>query len=349
MENPDSKPPRRVRYKGTHPKTFKEKYKEMQPERYAADIEKVLQKGYTPAGMHRSICVNEIMDFLNVQPGQVGMDATLGYGGHSLEILKALNHQGKLYATDVDPLELPRTKERLEKQGFGEADVVIKKMNFAGIDLIVEEAGLLNFVLADLGVSSMQIDNPDRGFSLKVDGPLDLRLNPQNGKSASRLLENISQQRLEEILIENSDEPYADVIAEAIIKTIKSGGKIQTTTQLKDCIKEALDFFPASESKDMIKKSCQRTFQALRIEVNDEFGVLNAFLQKLPDALAVGGKVVILSFHSGEDRRVKKAFQAFYRQGIYSEISSEPIRPSAEEVASNPRARSAKLRWAVKA
>jgi 16S rRNA (cytosine1402-N4)-methyltransferase len=349
MENPDSKPPRRVRYKGTHPKTFKEKYKELQPERYAADIEKVLQKGYTPAGMHRSICVNEIMDFLNVQPGQVGMDATLGYGGHSLEILKALNHQGKLYATDVDPLELPRTKERLEKQDFGEADVVIKKMNFAGIDLIVEEAGLLNFVLADLGVSSMQIDNPDRGFSLKVDGPLDLRLNPYNGKSAARLLENISQQKLEELLIENSDEPYADVIAEAIIKTIKSGGKIQTTTQLKDCIKEALDFFPASESKDMIKKSCQRTFQALRIEVNDEFGVLNAFLQKLPDALAVGGKVVILSFHSGEDRRVKKAFQAFYRQGVYSEISPEPIRPSPEEVASNPRARSAKLRWAIKA
>ena len=349
MENPDSKPPRRVRYKGTHPKTFKEKYKEMQPERYAADIEKVLQKGYTPAGMHRSICVNEIMDFLNVQPGQVGMDDTLGYGGHSLEILKALNHQGKLYATDVDPLELPRTKERLEKQGFGEADVVIKKMNFAGIDLIVEEAGLLNFILADLGVSSMQIDNPERGFSLKVDGPLDLRLNPHNGKSAARLLENISQQKLEELLIENSDEPYADVIAEAIIKTIKSGGKIQTTTQLKDCIKEALDFFPASESKDMIKKSCQRTFQALRIEVNDEFGVLNAFLQKLPDALAVGGKVVILSFHSGEDRRVKKAFQAFYRQGVYSEISPEPIRPSPEEVASNPRARSAKLRWAIKA
>jgi len=349
MENPDSKPPRRVRYKGTHPKTFKEKYKELQPERYAADIEKVLQKGYTPAGMHRSICVNEIMDFLNVQPGQVGMDATLGYGGHSLEILKALNHQGKLYATDVDPLELPRTKERLEKQDFGEADVVIKKMNFAGIDLIVEEAGLLNFVLADLGVSSMQIDNPDRGFSLKVDGPLDLRLNPYNGKSAARLLENISQQKLEELLIENSDEPYADVIAEAIIKTIKSGGKIQTTTQLKDCIKEALDFFPASESKDMIKKSCQRTFQALRIEVNDEFGVLNAFLQKLPDALAVGGRVAILSFHSGEDRRVKKAFQAFYRQGVYSEISPEPIRPSPEEVASNPRARSAKLRWAIKA
>jgi 16S rRNA (cytosine1402-N4)-methyltransferase len=349
MENPDSKPPRRVRYKGTHPKTFKEKYKELQPELYAEDIEKVLQKGYTPAGMHRSICVNEIMDFLKLQPGQVGLDATLGYGGHSLEILKVLNHQGKLYATDVDPLELPRTRERIEKQGFGEADMVIKKMNFAGIDLIVEEAGLLNFVLADLGVSSMQIDNPDRGFSLKVDGPLDLRLNPQNGKSAARLLENISQQRLEEILIENSDEPYADVIAEAMIKTIKSGNKIQTTTQLKDCIKEALDFFPPSESKDMIKKSCQRTFQALRIEVNDEFGVLNTFLQKLPDALLTGGKVAILSFHSGEDRRVKKAFQAFYRQGIYSEISSEPIRPSAEEVASNTRARSAKLRWAIKA
>jgi len=168
MENQDSKPPRRVRYKGTHPKSFKEKYKEHQPELYADDVEKVMQKGNTPAGMHRSICVNEILDFFNLKPGQKGLDATLGYGGHSLELLKRITPGGHLYATDVDPFELPKTKERLLNLGYGEEVVSIRKMNFSGIDQIALESGPLDFVLADLGVSSMQIDNPDRGFSLKV-------------------------------------------------------------------------------------------------------------------------------------------------------------------------------------
>ena len=110
MENQTPKHERRIRYKGTHPKSFKEKYKELQPEAYAQDVAKILEQGKTPAGMHRSICVNEIMDILKVEPGQVGMDATLGYGGHSLEILKRLQPRGRLYATDVDPFELPRTK-----------------------------------------------------------------------------------------------------------------------------------------------------------------------------------------------------------------------------------------------
>ncbi|MCX6186447.1 MAG: 16S rRNA (cytosine(1402)-N(4))-methyltransferase, partial [Bacteroidetes bacterium] len=242
MDNHESKPPRRARYKGTHPKAFKEKYKELQPEKYAEDIEKVLQKGYTPAGMHRSICVNEIMEFLQIMPNQIGLDATLGYGGHSLEILKRLLPGGKLYATDVDPFELPKTQKRLADLGYDDDVLIIKKMNFSNIDLIVEESGLLNFVLADLGVSSMQIDNPERGFSLKVEGPLDLRLNPKSGKSAATLLKNISQAELEEILIANSDEPYAEIISEAIISAIKGGLTIETSSQLKEVIKTALDF-----------------------------------------------------------------------------------------------------------
>jgi len=349
MDNGESKPTRRIRYKGTHPKSFKEKYKEHQPERYADDVEKIIQKGYTPAGMHRSICVNEIMSFLNIVPGQVGLDATLGYGGHSLEILKRLIPGGHLFAIDVDPFELPRTTDRLQALGYGPDVLTIRKMNFSQIDQIAAEAGPLNFVLADLGVSSMQIDNPDRGFSLKVDGPLDLRLNPKSGKSAALLLKTLSQPKLEELLIENADETYADIIAEAITSGIKKGTVIETTTQLKDIIKEALEFLPQKERIETIKKSCQRCFQALRIEVNDEFGVLDKLLAKLPDALAPGGRVAILSFHSGEDRRVKKAFQLFYREGIYSDIAMEPIRPTAQEINSNPRARSAKLRWAIKA
>lgn len=343
------KPKRRVRYKGTHPKAYKEKYKELQPEQYAADVEKVKQQGRTPAGMHRSICVNEILEFLQIKPGQTGLDATLGYGGHSAEMIKCLLPGGKLYAIDVDPFELPRTRERLAAMGYGEDVVTIQKMNFSGIDRIAAEAGPFNFVLADLGVSSMQIDNPDRGFSFKVEGPLDLRLNPKSGQSAAAFLKTVSRDELEELFVVNSDEPYAEPIALAISFRIKKGIAIETTTQLKNIISESLQFLPENMRAEEIKKACQRCFQALRIAVNDEFGVLDMFLEKLPGVLAPGGRVAILSFHSGEDRRVKKSFQAFNREGIYSAVAPDPIRPSAEECHTNPRARSAKLRWAIKA
>lgn len=349
MDEQEPKKPRRVRYKGTHPKSFKEKYKELQPEQYAEDIEKVLQQGRTPAGMHRSICVNEIMAFLQIKPGQVGLDATLGYGGHSLEILKHLVPNGRLFATDVDPFELPRTKERLTALGYGEDVLAIRKMNFSCIDQIAAESGPLSFVLADLGVSSMQIDNPERGFSFKIEGPLDLRLNPKSGKSAAALLKIISQQELEELLVENADEPHYQLIAKAITSSLAKGITITTTTDLQKIIQEALEILPLNTRKEETKKSCQRCFQALRIAVNDEFGALEKFLEKLPYALASGGRVAILSFHSGEDRRVKKSFQSLFREGIYSEVAPDPIRPSAAESNANPRARSAKLRWAIKA
>ena len=347
MENQEHK--RRVRYSGTHPKAFQEKYKELQPEKYAEDVAKVIQSGKTPAGMHRSICVKEILDFLQIAPGQIGLDATLGYGGHTLEMLKCLDFKGHLFATDVDSLELPRTRERLENLGYSSEILTIRQMNFSEIDKIAAEAGPLNFVLADLGVSSMQIDNPERGFSFKKEGPLDLRLDPNKGESASERLKTISQDELEGMLIENSDEPHAAEIARAIISVTKKGIDISTTTQLKQIIANALGFIPEKDRKDEIKKSCQRCFQALRIDVNNEFEVLYEFLEKLPAVLATGGRVAILSFHSGEDRLVKKSFKRFFSEGVYSEIASEPIRPSAEECNSNSRARSAKLRWAIKA
>lgn len=349
MEDLTPKPARRVRYSGTHPKSFKDKYKELQPEQYAEDIAKVMQQGRTPAGMHRSICVNEIMAFLQIAPGQIGMDATLGYGGHSLEMLKCLAPGGRLYAVDVDPYELPRTRDRLAALGYGPEMVDIRRMNFSEIDQIAAEAGPLDFVLADLGVSSMQIDNPERGFSFKLDGPLDLRLNPKSGKSAAALLKTVAQEDLEEILRENSDEPRAEQITQAIVAHRKRGTAIATTTQLKEIIAEVLDSAPQDTRAEEIKKTCQRCFQALRIEVNNEFGVLDQFLEKLPDALAPGGRVAILTFHSGEDRRVKKAFQSLFRIGVFSAVAPDPIRPSAEECNTNPRARSAKLRWAIKA
>ncbi len=349
MDDQDNNHQRRVRYTGTHPKTYQEKYKELEPDKYAATVEKVMQKGSTPAGMHRPICVDEILEFLQITPGQIGLDATLGYGGHTLEMLKCLDSRGHLYAIDVDPIELPKTQARLELLGYGPEILSIRQMNFSGINQIIAQSGPLNFILADLGVSSMQIDNPHRGFSFKTEGPLDLRLNPKKGNSAAERLKTISQHELEDLLRENADEPNAKAIAGAIVSEIRRGAEIATTTQLRQIIKNTVKSIQGSNGDDEVKKTCQRCFQALRIDANNELGVLNEFLEKLPNALGAGGRVAILSFHSGEDRLVKKSFQRLFRDGVYSEIADEPIRATAEERNQNGRARSAKLRWAIKA
>ncbi|MDY5102049.1 MAG: 16S rRNA (cytosine(1402)-N(4))-methyltransferase RsmH [Agathobacter sp.] len=338
---------RRVRYKGTHPRTFEEKYKEHDPERYADTVAKVISKGSTPAGMHISIMVKEILDFLQIQPGQKGLDATLGYGGHTRKMLEQLGGQGHMYALDVDPIEIVKTKERLAAAGYGEDILTILQQNFANLETVARQYGPFDFILADLGVSSMQIDDPKRGFSYKVEGPLDLRLDPEHGLSAAERLRELSREEIEGMLVENSDEPYAEQIANEIIRTYRSGGRIDTTTELAAVIERSLMFLPENrEKKDIVKKTCQRTFQALRIDVNSEFEVLEAFLEALPHALAPGGRVAILTFHSGEDRLVKKAFARYHKEGIFAEISKDVIRPSAEECRSNGRARSTKLRWA---
>ena len=338
-----------MRYKGKYPRNYKEKYKELNPEKYQDTIEKVIRKGSTPAGMHISIMVREIIDFLQIKPGQTGFDATLGYGGHTKAMLECLKGQGHMYATDVDPIESAKTKKRLADAGFGEDILTIRLQNFCTIDEIAKEAGGFDFVLADLGVSSMQIDNPDRGFSFKVDGPLDLRLNPEKGISAAERLAQIDEGELVGMLWENSDEPYAEELAHAIVTERKHGKPIDTTTRLREVIEETLSFLPEKEKKDTVKKTCQRTFQALRIDVNNEFEVLYEFMEKLPGALKPGGRAAILTFHSGEDKLVKKALKQGYKEGIYSEIANDVVRPSAEECAQNGRARSTKMRWAVRA
>ncbi len=340
---------RRVRYSGTHPKRFEEKYKEHNPEKYADTIQHVIQKGSTPAGMHISIMVQEILDFLQIQPGQVGVDATLGYGSHTRKMLEQLQGQGHIYGLDVDPIESAKTRERLAQAGFGEDIMTVRLQNFADIDQVLPVSGPLNFVLADLGVSSMQIDNPERGFSYKLDGPLDLRMNPQKGVSAAERLREVDREELVGMLIDNADEPYAEEIARGVINRQRKGRKIETTTDLKQVIEDALAFLPAAERGEAIKKSCQRVFQALRIDVNQEYEVLYTFLEKLPDVLAPGGRVAILTFHSGEDRLVKKAFKQGLQAGLYREIAQDVIRPSAEECSRNSRAKSTKMRWAIKA
>ena len=349
MEQEERKHQRRVRYRGTHPKRYEEKYKELQPEKYPETVAKVIQKGSTPVGMHIPIMVNEILDFLQIQPGQTGLDATLGYGGHTGRMLERLESKGHIYALDVDSIEMEKTRKRLENKGYGPEILTIRKLNFANIDQIAGEFGLLDFVLADLGVSSMQIDNPSRGFSFKKEGPLDLRLDPLKGEPASERLKGLTREELTGMLIENSDEPYAEEIARTVMGEIKRGREVATTTRLYEMIDRALAFIPEEERKEAVKKSCQRTFQALRIDVNSEFEVLYEFLDKLPGVLKPGGRAAILTFHSGEDRIVKKSFKEMYRAGLYSQVATDVIRPTAEERRMNSRAHSTKMRWAVKA
>ena len=330
---------RRVRYKGTHPRNYREKYKELNPEKYQSDVEKIIKSGKTPAGMHISIMVNEILEFLQIQPGQIGMDATLGYGGHTQRMLEKLQGQGHIYATDVDPIESEKTRKRLASLGYGPDILTIRRMNFADLDQVAP-GETFDFVLADLGVSSMQIDNPERGFTFKYDGPLDLRLDPTSGVSAAERLRELDQEELEAMLVENADEPYADRIAKAIMQVYKQGGSMETTKQLASVIEGALSFLPANERKEAIKKSCQRTFQALRIDVNSEFEVLYAFLEKLPGVLKSGGRVAVLTFHSGEDRLVKKAFKQFLKKAFtvkFPRMSSDlPPKSAFRILAPNP-------------
>lgn len=337
---------RRVRYAGTHPRKFTEKYKELQPEKYAEQIQKLIEQGHTPAGAHRPICVNEILEILHPKNGEIGLDATLGFGGHAAELLKCITPNGKLFATDVDTLEMPKTTQRLAKLGFGPEVFVPHQMNFAGLMKLLPATNGhgFDFLLADLGVSSMQLDNPARGFTYKSDGPLDLRMNPMRGKPVSEMLEEWSLDQIEKMLIQNSDEPYAKFLAPAIFA---ERSNIKTTSALTKIVKETIQNLGNRDAENAVKKSLPRIFQAFRIAVNGELSVLEQLLQSLPFVMASGGRIAILTFHSGEDNRVAQAFRDGLANGIYQSISIEPIRPSHDERYSNPRSKCARLRWAI--
>lgn len=348
-KRPADAPPeraRRPRYAGTNPRRFHEKYKELNPERYAADIEKVLASGKTPAGTHRPIMVDEVLQCLRPAPGEVAVDCTLGGGGHARAILERLQPGGRLIALDMDPFELPRTEARLRAEGFGPDTFSAHQANFAALPQVLAAEGLTaaDLVMADLGVSSMQLDNPDRGFNYKEPGPLDMRMNPSRGEPAAGLLTRVSEEKLAQLLRDNADEPHAEFIARLLKEN-----RVDTTHALESLVRLRLGAMDATLTKTEIKLSVRRTFQALRIAVNDELSVLDALLRALPHSLARGGRVAILTFHSGEDRRVKKAFQAGRRAGVYSAVAAEVIRSTREELNANRRAQAAKLRWAMRA
>jgi 16S rRNA (cytosine1402-N4)-methyltransferase len=386
LPSPDSSWPatphrRRPRYSGKHPRRFEEKYKERDPQRYAATVAKVIASGKTPAGTHRPIMVAEILETLAPKPGELAVDCTLGYGGHAREILARLQPGGRLLGLDADPVELPKTEARLRAAGFGPEVFTAIRSNFAGLPkalasdfgarlwsqtqpqqvgnderaaadashtaALQSEEGAnegqrtgADCILADLGVSSMQLDDPSRGFSVKADGPLDMRMNPQRGFPASALLEKTPPAALARLLQENADEPQAGKLADAL-----AGKKFTTTQSLAAAICAALPRL----KKDDADLTVRRVFQALRIAVNDEFSALDMLLRHLPACLNPGGRVAILTFHSGEDRRVKKAFEAGFRDGHYADIARDIIRPTPGERHDNPRSSPAKLRWARKA
>jgi 16S rRNA (cytosine1402-N4)-methyltransferase len=359
---------RRVRYSGRNPRRFEEKYKEHDPQRYADTAAKVLASGKTPAGTHRPIMVAEILAALAPKPGELAVDCTLGYGGHAQEMLARLQPGGRLLGLDADPVELPKTEARLRAAGFGPEVFTVIRSNFAGLPQALAEVGArlwsqtqpqytenderaaadashtaalrADCILADLGVSSMQIDDPARGFSVKTDGPLDMRMNPQRGFPASALLKKTSPEALAKLLQENADEPRPGELADAL-----AGKSLATTKSLAAAIRRTLRRL----RKEELDLTVRRVFQALRIAVNDEFSALDMLLRHLPACLNPGGRVAILTFHSGEDRRVKKSFAAGLHDGLYADIAHEVIRPTREERHDNPRSSPAKLRWARKA
>jgi 16S rRNA (cytosine1402-N4)-methyltransferase len=340
-ETPSTPHRRRPRYPGKNPRRFEDKYKELDPERFPETVAKVIASGKTPAGSHIPIMVGEILEVLRPQPGEFAVDCTLGHGGHARAILERLQPGGHLLGLDTDPLELPRTEERLRSAGFGPDQLTVMKSNFAGLPAALGSLGKsgADLILADLGVSSMQLDKPERGFSTKAAGPLDMRMNSSRGISAAQFLQKVSPEKLTAILGENSDEPHAAELAPAL-----AGKSFPTTTDLAAAIRGKL---PAV-GEDERELSVRRVFQAIRIEVNEEFSALDTFLRVLPHCLNPGGRVAILTFHSGEDRRVKKSFQAAHREGLYHEISRRVLRASPAERHANPRSTSAKLRWAIR-
>jgi 16S rRNA (cytosine1402-N4)-methyltransferase len=304
----------------------------------------------TPAGEHRPVLLDEVLTALDPQPGQVVVDCTVGWAGHSAELLRRVGPSGLLVGCDLDPDNLPRARERLEAVGF---PFRLHHANFAGLPnvLAAEGVGGADALVADLGMSSMQVDDPGRGFSYVRDGPLDMRMDRGRGRTAADLLATIGEDELRRALAELGDEPDAARIARAVVAARKRE-PIRTTADLVRVVKEATQGDPDATWRLHPRPGKwnlhpgARTFQALRILVNRELANLEQLLRVLPACLKPGGRAAVISFHSGEDRLVKAAFRDGHRAGVYASVSPELVRATAEERMANPRSRSAKLRWA---
>ncbi len=357
---------RRPRYAGTHPKGFDQRYKELDPDSFPEMQGHVRAQGRTPAGTHIPVLVDEVLAALRPLPGEIVADCTIGYGGHAMEFIRRLGPSGRLIGLDVDAAQIERTANRLANQ-IASADPTnsvaatnpsrfsLHRSHFAGLGKILacERLDGFDIIFADLGVSSMQIDDPSRGFSYKYEGPLDMRMDNRLPRSAADWLAQLSFEELLACLDNLADEPHAERIAECIIRH-RAVSPISRTDQLVNLVFEAKGM-PRRAWRDRSPDQhgrlhpAARTFQALRMIVNDEMNGLAQFLRIVPYCLRPGGRIGIISFHSGEDRQAESAFRNDLATGTYTAIAEMPIRPSGNEIAANPRSRSAIFRWAVKA
>jgi 16S rRNA (cytosine1402-N4)-methyltransferase len=342
---------RRARYGGTHPRRFEERYKELQADAYPETIEHLRAKGKTPVGTHVSVLVAEVVKALQPAPGEAVADCTLGFGGHALEFMKQIGTGGRLIGFDVDASAIAKARPRLETAGV---PFSLYHSNFAGIGNVLgsEKLAAYDVIFADLGVSSMQVDDPARGFSYKHDGPLDMRMDERMKRTAAELVATLAEAGLAEAMTDLADEPDAAAIARAIVEERRRQPITQTADlvrvifRAKGLTRRAWREQAAAEPGTLHPAAL--VFQALRMLVNDETARIKHLLRSVPMCLAPGGRVGIISFHSGEDRLVKLAFREGQRAGIYEAVAEDPIRPTAEEVRANPRSASAKLRWARK-
>ena len=353
---PSPKRKRRPRYSGTHPKTYLQKYKEHNIEAYPEIEDHLRAKGKTPAGSHIPVLLEEVLACLNPKPGEIVVDCTVGSGGHASEFIRRIGPTGKLLALDVDNVELQRTRQRLSKENVPACGLAVSfhRINFAGIAKVLKIEGLAAYdvIFADLGVSSMQIDNPDRGMSYKHDGPLDMRMDDRLKLTAADLLNTLSEEKLSKAFWELADEPDHQKIARLIVAR-RAVEPFTRTSQLVDVIFEAKGIIQKTwrrlrrTSKSPSPHPAALVFQALRILVNDELGALKELLRIAPYCLNHGGRIGIISFHSGEDRIVKKSFREGVKNGIYQSAAVDPVVPQLKEILSNPRSASAKFRFAV--
>ncbi|NNN06209.1 MAG: 16S rRNA (cytosine(1402)-N(4))-methyltransferase RsmH [Elusimicrobia bacterium] len=339
---------RRERYKGTHPRSFGEKYKELAGDPLAAA--KAAARGSTPAGAHLSVMKAEILEALSPLSGATVLDCTLGWGGHAEALARSAGPEGRVICLDRDGEELERTRRRLDAAGVA---VVARQSDYADAPSVLESLGVdgVNALLADLGVSSMQLDRPERGMSFKADGPLDMRMDRSRGITAAQWLERVSRVELAEAFSRYGDEPDAEKVAAALSALAAAGRSPRTTAELAAAVAAAKGLPPrALRKKDASSRHpAARVFQAVRIAVNAERDSLARFLAVLPRLLRPGGRAALLTFHSGEERLVDAALSAQTDAGFWRNPRAAPRKPSPEEVRLNPRARSARLWTEVRA
>lgn len=343
------KPPRRPRYRGTHPRRFEEKYKELDPAQYPFEVGKVRAQGRTPAGSHVPVLLDEVLAALRPRPGEIGLDGTLGRGGHAAALAARVAPDGFVVGLDLDREELARTTELLRDRG---ALVRPRHGNFAGAAkaLAAEGVAEVDFVLADLGVSSMQLDRPERGFSFKHDAPLDLRMDRGRGISAADLLAKTGEEDLAELLARYGDVAEAEAVAREIAERAAEGRPVRRTRELAEIVLRARGIDPKTFKQEhaFAAHPAAAVFQALRMAVNREPENLAALLRSLPWLLKSGGRAALITFHSGEDEAVAAAFEEGAKAGVWTDLAA-PVQPSKSEVFANPRSRSARLRAAVRA